>query len=46
MWEGFIKKRQFGEPRCIRVGSAEEAREFMEKHSAPHYWDICAAQMP
>jgi len=41
VWEGFVTKRQFSEPRCVRVGSAKEAREFMEKHSAPHYWDIC-----
>lgn len=40
VWEGLVKKRNFGEVRCKIVTLEKQARELLEKHGVAHYWDM------
>jgi hypothetical protein len=41
IWEGIVQKRAFGEPRFVTATNQRHAREQLEKHGVPHYWDLC-----
>lgn len=42
IWEGIVQKRVFaGEPRVFQASNHKQAREFLDKHGVPHYWDLC-----
>ncbi|MFH4977112.1 hypothetical protein AB6A40_003821 [Gnathostoma spinigerum] len=40
IWEGFIKRRTFGEIKCVSATIEKQAREIFEKHEVVHYWDL------
>uniref|UniRef100_A0A914VTI5 Small nuclear ribonucleoprotein Prp3 C-terminal domain-containing protein n=1 Tax=Plectus sambesii TaxID=2011161 RepID=A0A914VTI5_9BILA len=40
VWEGLVKKRNFGEVRCKIVTLEKQARELLDKHNVAHYWDM------
>jgi len=42
IWEGIVQKRAFqSEPRFIVATNHRNAREVLEKHGVPEYWDLC-----
>ncbi|KAI1726776.1 pre-mRNA processing factor 3 (PRP3) domain-containing protein [Ditylenchus destructor] len=41
IWEGIVQKRAFGEPRFVAANNHKHAREILDKHGVPHYWDLC-----
>ena len=40
VWEGEVLKRQFKKFRFLDIGTPNEAKEYLEKRNAVHYWDL------